>query len=39
MDATGWEIQPAGWILLLIVIVLLAQYIIGQLPPRSHEIQ
>jgi hypothetical protein len=39
MDATGWEIQPAGWILLFIVIVLLAHYIIGQLPPPSHENQ
>ena len=39
MDPTGWEIQPAGWILLFIVIVLLAHYIIGQLPPPLRENQ
>ena len=39
MDAAGWEIQPAGWILLFVVIVLLAHYPIGQLPPRSLENQ
>jgi hypothetical protein len=37
MEATGWEIQPAGWILLLILIVLLANYIIQWLQHRSDE--
>jgi hypothetical protein len=39
MEAIGWEMQPAGWILLVILIVVVANYIIGWLPRRSDENQ
>jgi hypothetical protein len=37
MEAIGWEITPAGWILLLILSVLVAGYIIQWLQHRSDE--
>jgi hypothetical protein len=39
MDAIGWEIQPAGWILLFILIIYLAGQIINWLQHRSDENQ
>jgi hypothetical protein len=39
MEAIGWEIRPAGWILVFILIVLLAGQIIGWLQHRSAENQ
>jgi hypothetical protein len=39
MEAIGWEIQPAGWIVLFIHIVLLTSYIIGRLKHPSDEKQ
>jgi hypothetical protein len=39
MEAIGWETQAAGWILLIVLIVMLANYIIGRLQRRSDENQ
>jgi len=39
MEAIGWEIQPAGWILLFILILLLAGHIIWWLQHRTDENQ
>jgi len=35
MDSTGWEMRPAGWILLLILAVLLIYFIIRWLQRPS----
>jgi hypothetical protein len=37
MEAIGWEIQPAGWILLFILIVLLTSYVMRRLKHFSDE--
>jgi hypothetical protein len=39
MGAIGWEIRPAGWILLFILIIFLAGQIINWLQHRSGENQ
>jgi hypothetical protein len=39
MEVIGWEVKPAGLILLVILIVLLATYIVGGLQPPSNENQ
>jgi hypothetical protein len=37
MDNHGWEIQPAGWILLVILAVLLLYYIWSRLEHPSEQ--
>ena len=39
MEAMGWEIKPAGWILSFIVIILLGCCIIGWPQHRSDQNQ
>jgi hypothetical protein len=39
MEAIGWEIQPAGWILQFILIIFLAGQIINWLQHRLDENQ
>ncbi len=39
MESVGWEIRPAGWILLIIVVVVLIYYIVRQLWPSSDKNQ
>jgi hypothetical protein len=36
MENIGWEIRPAGWILLIIVLVLLICYVLNLLQPPSN---
>jgi hypothetical protein len=36
MENIGWEIRPAGWILLIIVLVLLICYVTNQLQTPSN---
>lgn len=40
MESIGWEIRPAGWILLFIVAALLTYFIVKRLrrpPDENHE--
>jgi hypothetical protein len=37
MESTGWEMRPAGWILLFILVVLLTYFIIRWLQRRSDK--
>jgi hypothetical protein len=37
MENIGWEIRPAGWILLIIVLGLLIHYATNWLPPPSDK--
>jgi hypothetical protein len=37
MEAIGWEITPAGWIVIVILIALLAHYIITGLRNPSDQ--
>jgi hypothetical protein len=36
MENIGWEIRPAGWILLIIVLGLLIYYLVNRLQPPSN---
>jgi hypothetical protein len=37
MESTGWEMLPAGWILLFILVVLLTYFMIRWLKRRSDK--
>jgi len=39
MTSVGWEIRPAGWIVLVIVAVMLIYYIVRSLWPSSDKNQ
>ncbi len=39
MESVGWEIRPAGWILLIIVVVVLIYCILWWLWPSSDKNQ
>jgi len=36
MESIGWEIRPAGWILLIIVLGWLIYYVVNWLQPPSN---
>ena len=35
MEGVGWEIRPAGWMVLIILVVVLTYYIVRWLWPSS----
>lgn len=37
MEGIGWEIRPAGWLLLAILVILLIYFIILWLQRSSHK--
>ena len=39
MEGIGWEIRPAGWILLFVVAVILIYYVVKWLRRFSHKNQ
>jgi uncharacterized membrane protein len=39
MENIGWEIRPAGWVLLIVVLCLLIYYIANQLQDPSNNDQ
>jgi len=39
MESVGWEIRPAGWIVLFIVAVVVIYYIVRWLWPSSDKNQ
>ena len=38
MENIGWEIRPAGWILLIVVLAVLILYVVNRLQPPSNNI-
>ena len=39
MENIGWEIRPAGWILLIILLALLTYYVVNRLQRPSDKNQ
>ena len=41
MENIGWEIRPAGWVVLFIVVALLTYYVVKWLrqPPDSNQVK
>ena len=39
MENIGWEVRPAGWVLLVIVLILLIHYLVNsqQRPPAKNQ--